>query len=1191
MKKYLSRRKKKTILTALALGFWLLTPWHRAEAVTSYTTPNGLFRLDYYGTGESFTGKWYEDNMIDYGEDAPVEFERDKRYMTSQGELPDWQKEQLNFAADYCEALLKHTKTAKQPVTLAVTVNNDLYNAAAEGSYTDVKINGQTVSVPTSNAVLNHGKVLTGEDGPAGFVVIGAPLFPPDGEQDRYDMPLPQNSKITFSSTMIHEFGHALGIWTSDAPLTRFSEKSYRYESHLYDWRGVQAQPGIEIRTPNREAATEPYFDLPRYFDDWPDAAVPYFSGSHVRDVLEGAGMNTYNVFGYKLEQKVPGLPINGNQGYDGEDYVDLTHIELRNSVMSHQMWRNYMSFMEAELALLQDLGYTIDRRDFFGRSVYGDGRTIVNDAPYYARNADGTAYIAGTYNKNPYGMGLHIYGSGNTVIQNAPLMTKGMAAVGIRIDGCGNDVTVNKGVNVQADGPNGNGILAAYGKDHRITLAEGSKVTAEGEGGIGAAFDFGQNGYGNEESARASYASRYLSHYFYPYELYPYDFKMNSALLEIDGPLATDFTVRGELSGKRAAIAISDNAFVKNIHIGTGAKLSGDIVSRWVYDDDKITTVIYGETVPDPDMARQYDGNDELTTRLSFEGTGLTYNGNITGADNMRLNVSGGLLYGGTAKVLSAAVEKGGSLLGGTYDLIPDGAVRNASPNLGYSLPYKINGSSKKLQNVGLFTNHGTIGAAMKNAKLRINGDLLSDGTLLAWAGGGAGHIAVSGRAKIDGSDVQVANWSDVLPDEKVTVLKAASIEGDTKTPVGTSYAVSGMMSAENKIENNVLSVVTRTENNLGAMDEAQRETFDAMTTMYNNLKKNNDARINEMRTLFHLSPSAAKEALRSISSNASAKNLAAVQRSNVTQHLLSARLNEAFTIKPVKVKIPVQHLDESNDDGVEITAKTVEPAANDIWLKFGKNWGDVRGDTDYHSSATLMGWDKAVGKNWRAGVFAGYGQTSFSDNTSSDRLKDTRFGLYAGFNKAKSEGMVYLDYGWLRNKLRRGVMGRTASADYHSRILELGGEYLYDLQAGQNKAWHVRPYVNAQLSRLWQNGYSETGAGVFNQVVQSKHNDYFGMGAGVEFKRYLAGGNYAIRAGVKHAFAGAEPRLRYSYMGDAANTYDMRNVQDKTHFVLSIGGEVEVAKGWSVGGDATWQRGRHDKDLSCSVTVRKMW
>ena len=98
--------------------------------------------------------------------------------------------------------------------------------------------------------------------------------------------------------------------------------------------------------------------------------------------------------------------------------------------------------------------------------------------------------------------------------------------------------------MNVQADGPNGNGILAAYGKDHRITLAEGSKVTADGEGGIGAAFDFGQNSLGNGFGARASYAGRYSSQYVYQYEA-----TLDSDWVETDGPLATDFTVRGELS------------------------------------------------------------------------------------------------------------------------------------------------------------------------------------------------------------------------------------------------------------------------------------------------------------------------------------------------------------------------------------------------------------------------------------------------------------------------------------------------------------------------------------------------------------------------------------------------------------------------------------------------------------------
>ena len=1008
-----------------------------------------------------------------------------------------------------------------------------------------------------------------------------------------------------------------------DISVPAFYVESCIFDSHLYDWRGVQARPGMEIQTVLHQAESAEYFDIPGYIVEDDTIRLPYFSGRYVQEVLDGAELRTYDTFGAKIDQKVPGLPVTGNEALRGQvdDILDLSHSELRNSLMSHQLWRNYVSFMEAELALLQDLGYTIDRRDFFGRSVYGDGLTIENDAPYYARNADGTAYVAGAYNENPYGMGLHIYGNENTVFQNAPLMTKGMGGVGIRVDGYGNSVTVNNGVNVQADGLNGNGILVAYGKDHKITLAQGSRVTAAGEGGIGAAFDFGLNMNRDALGARASYAARYKEE---SYKERNYDLD----LLDIDGPLVTDFTVQGELAGQKAAISISDNAYVKNIHIGTGAQLSGDIVSRWVYDDDKIMKVIDGTEMKDPKMQREYYGEDELTTCLSFEGTGLAYGGNITGADNMRLNVSGDLAYGGTAKVLSATVEKGGSLFGGKYDLVPDGAVQNAATAMGWILPYTIKGSAKELKNVGLFTNHGTIGAASKDATMNITGDLVSDGTLQAYAGGTGGYIDVSGKADISGSDVTVANWSDALPDESITVVKAASITGDTRTPVGTSYAVSGMMSAQNEIKDNVLSVVTKTENNLGAMDETQSETFGAMVAMDNSLKANGDPRRSQMCSLFSLSPAAAKETLSAISSNTSAQSMAVAQRSMMTHHILSSRLNEAFTPKPVKVNLPeaglieknagkeervatqnaagqngernnaandtaMQRLNHHEDDGLDVSLQLLEPADNNIWLKFGKNWGDLKDGADYHSSTTLLGYDKAVAPSWRAGAFAGYSSTGFADSTASNELKDTRFGLYAGYNKAGKEGLVYLDYGWMRNKLRRGLtnLGLTANARYHSRILELGGEYLYDLHAGKNMPWHVRPYVNAQLSRLWQDGYSEEGAGVYNQVVDSKHNDYFGMGAGVEFKRYLPGGNYAIRAGVRHAFAGAEPKLRYSYMGDASNTYDMRNVQDKTHFVLSIGGETEIAKGWSIGGDAGFTRGRHDRDFSCSVTVKRMW
>ena len=128
-------------------------------------------------------------------------------------------------------------------------------------------------------------------------------------------------------------------------------------------------------------------------------------------------------------------------------------------------------------------------------------------------------------------------------------------------------------------------------------------------------------------------------------------------------------------------------------------------------------------------------------------------------------------------------------------------------------------------------------------------------------------------------------------------------------------------------------------------------------------------------------------------------------------------------------------------------------------------------------------------------------------------------------------------------------------------------------------------------QLSRLWQDGYRERGAGVYGQRVASAANTYFALGLGVEFKRYLPKGSYALRLGVKHALAGADPRLRFGYVGNDAESYEMRNEQDKTHFVLSINGESEFAPGWTMAGEAGLQKGAHAKDVMCALTLKRMW
>ncbi|MDR2354030.1 MAG: hypothetical protein LBF22_12935, partial [Deltaproteobacteria bacterium] len=62
----------------------------------------------------------------------------------------------------------------------------------------------------------------------------------------------------------------------------------------------------------------------------------------------------------------------------------ESSHFGVRNGLMTHAQIINYPMFMEVEMASLQDLGFPIDRRAFFGLSLYPteekitDGKTFV---------------------------------------------------------------------------------------------------------------------------------------------------------------------------------------------------------------------------------------------------------------------------------------------------------------------------------------------------------------------------------------------------------------------------------------------------------------------------------------------------------------------------------------------------------------------------------------------------------------------------------------------------------------------------------------------------------------------------------------------------------------------------------------------------------------------------------------------
>ena len=627
-------------------------------------------------------------------------------------------------------------------------------------------------------------------------------------------------------------------------------------------------------------------------------------------------------------------------------------------------------------------------------------------------------------------------------------------------------------------------------------------------------------------------------------------DISSRSNAVEFSGAFVRNFNLSSKLTGGKCAIYIDGNSLVRNINIYDSSKIFGDIVS-----------------------ARQAESySPDRVTNLNIN-TDFIFDGNISGAESIKLHVNDSTMkFSGEADILSVDVGYGAQLFGGTFRL----------NNMNHKLAEGVMDTT-----TGTFINHGTIGAGSPETNLVINGNLISDGILQKVSGGKAGIIIVNGNANVNGSTVTT---DSLLPNETATVLIAKSVTGRIKNSADNPYPLSAMLSATGEIVGNSVVVKTYATTNEEIFTPQESETFTAMKEMFERL---DDDKRNEMRPLYNMTPPEAKRTLTQIGSNDAAQIMSVAQQNVAVDRMISHRVSKVFAPEHVNINVHPMKFADGEDNSPEVTVKVKVPSRqeNNFWINYMKNWGQLGGNTDYHGSVIVGGYDRPIGRKWRAGIFATYGTIGYGAKASRATVYDTRLGLYAGYHNRQSDVYLYLNGGQLRNSLHRGIysLGLSTNANYKSRIIELGGEYKYDFTP--KKLWHVSPFVNFQVSHLKQNAYNESGAGIYNQHVAADSNTYFAAQTGLDLKRYYKKGMVGLRFGVKRGFTGADPDLRISYEGDTASTYRLRQERDKTHFVFSVRGESEFANGWFMGGEAELQRGENDRDVTASVMLRRIW
>lgn len=458
-------------------------------------------------------------------------------------------------------------------------------------------------------------------------------------------------------TTILHEFMHSLGI-SSDVSKQRENDENTEYFTETDDESLAIFDKDLRVYTgdnpeefdPDCEIVPDSTMRVGKNLDFDVFTYYPYYVGEETIKVLgnkadyedariaiiESGGLTNYSV-SYDTKGEYPqvfGLPVHNADDND----VDLSHLELHNSFMSHQMFRNWLVPMEAELAVLKDIGYDIDLRKYFGKSYYLDEMTENFTIGYSEWN--GTSYT-GNPSEVAQGVGMHIYGNSNNIIQSSDISTVGEGSFGVRIDGVNNKYTLLNGSKIKTNGKENLGIAVTWGKGHIVNVENGSSVEALGEGGIAVSFDFGNNIFGSLDDARGSYSNYY-------------DEEVSVPTSEIDKALIKEFNVAGTLTGSKAAVYIADNAHVEEINILEGAQINGDIISEWNSVRSGANSMVLKETPEGWAYIDIDDIDDIYFTNINIdEKFSGTINGSINGKtilnnNTLRLYNEGILSIGG---------------------------------------------------------------------------------------------------------------------------------------------------------------------------------------------------------------------------------------------------------------------------------------------------------------------------------------------------------------------------------------------------------------------------------------------------------------------------------------------------------------------------------------------------------------
>lgn len=238
--------------------------------------------------------------------------------------------------------------------------------------------------------------------------------------------------------------------------------------------------------------------------------------------------------------------------------------------------------------------------------------------------------------------------------------------------------------------------------------------------------------------------------------------------------------------------------------------------------------------------------------------------------------------------------------------------------------------------------------------------------------------------------------------------------------------------------------------------------------------------------------------------------------------------------------------------------------------WVSGSVDGGNGLSGYDYRMAGLLLGADAAVSSNVAVGVAAGFGKPKLDNYDLANATIDGNsyfLSAYGTVTRDQWEFAGLLGYTFGNYDSQRyinfGSINRQAKGDFDSHGM------IASLKAAYFQQWgglEVIPEIGLTYSKIWQNGFTETGAGSLNLKVDDADAHSLVTSIGVRLGTSLDLGATPLRV---------QGLLRYDYDWNAgddnSHTVTASLAEVPALGTMSIIGQNRGANGFTVGGAAT--------------------